>query len=440
MSSRDLGDEVVELARALIRIDTSNPPGNETPAAEFLADYMRSAGAEVELIGPDPERLNLIARVAGRGEGPSLMLMAHTDVVPAPDEGWTVPPFEGAVRDGELIGRGAADMKGELAARAAAIAALARSGERPAGDAVLVAESDEERNTSDVGMSWLVRERPDLRCDFAVNEGGGLALELAGGRRVVTVSIGEKLVTSLRIRLHGRACHASVPFGADNPLQHLAAAVEALLAHEAPARLAPEIADALTELGAPAGGGDDVVAWAIEQHPVLGGRVQAMSRLTVTPTGSQTFEPPNVIPPFADLICDCRALPGQTEADIREHVAAVLRDRCEYELEFLEPLVGGTQSPIETPLYRAIEDYVASRLPDAELLPIIDTGFSDSHWVRATQGTVAYGFAPVFTTDPNAYESAAHAADESIHVADLAEMAEFHLHALRALSGAPNSP
>ena len=97
MSDAGMRDEVVELTRALIRVDTSNPPGNETPAAELVADYLRSAGVDCELVGPDPERLNMIARIPGSGEGPSLMLMAHTDVVPAPDAGWTVPPFDGAL-------------------------------------------------------------------------------------------------------------------------------------------------------------------------------------------------------------------------------------------------------------------------------------------------------------------------------------------------------
>jgi acetylornithine deacetylase/succinyl-diaminopimelate desuccinylase-like protein len=145
MTEARLRDEVVELTRALIRIDTSNPPGNETPAAELLAAYLQGAGVEPELVGPDPERLNLVARVPGRGHAPSLMLMAHTDVVPAPDTDWSVPPFEAELRDGLVIGRGAHDMKSQLAARAVAFAELARTGEPPAGDVVLVAESDEER-------------------------------------------------------------------------------------------------------------------------------------------------------------------------------------------------------------------------------------------------------------------------------------------------------
>jgi acetylornithine deacetylase/succinyl-diaminopimelate desuccinylase-like protein len=432
MSESALRDEVVELARDLIRIDTSNPPGRETPAAELLLDYLSAAGAECELAGPDPERLNLIARVRG-GEGPSIMLLAHTDVVPAPDADWTVGPFEGVFRDGLLVGRGAADMKGELAARAVALAEVARGSERPPGDVVLVAEADEERNVSDVGLSWLARERPDVRCDFAINEGGGVLLELPGRRRVVTVAVGEKRVTSLRVRLLGRASHASVPSD-DNPVAHAASAALRLLDHRAPARLVPAVADALVGLGAPEGSGDEeLVAWAAGQHPALDEMVPAMARMMITPTGLEAGEPANVIPPFADLICDCRALPGQDEDDIRSELATALGDDLTYEVELLEPLEGGTASPVDTPLYESCRSYVAERLPGATLLPTISTGFTDSHWLREAHGTVAYGFAPVFATDPVAYEAGKHGADESLAVDDLVEMTQFNLHAIRTL-------
>ncbi len=434
MATERLDREVVELTRDLIRLDTSNPPGRETPAAEMLAEYLRGAGVECELVGPDPDRLNVVGRVIGTGSSPSIMLMGHIDVVPAPVADWTVPPFDAVVRDGQLVGRGAVDMKGEVAARAAAVAELARRGEPPAGDVVFVAESDEEANVSDVGMSWLVRERPDVRCDFAINEGGGSLLELADGRRVVTVSVGEKQVSSLRLRVHGSAAHASVPAFGDNPVRHAAAASELLLGYEPLASTVPAIARALERLGAPPAP-DEAVEWAAAQHPLLADMLPAMTRMTVTPTGLHTFEPANVIPPYADVTCDCRALPGQTEADVHRHVAVALGDRFEYELELLEPLQGGTESRIDTPLYGVIERYVADRLPGAELLPLVTPGFTDSHWVRKAGGTVAYGFAPVFSTDPSAYARAAHAADESLDLADLVEMARFHLHAISAAPG-----
>ena len=434
MSEAGLQEEVVELAQELIRIDTSNPPGRETPAAELLASYLTEAGAECELDGPDPERLNLIARVRG-GDGPSLMLLAHTDVVPAPGEGWSVGPFEGVVRDGHLIGRGASDMKGELASRAVALARTARSAEPPPGDVVLVAESDEERNLGACGLSWVVRERPDVRCDYALNEGGGTLLRLADGRAVVTMSVGEKEVTSIRVRIHGRAGHASVPEGADNAVDNAATAVKRLLACGAQPKVIPAIRRALDALGAPADD-DEAIAWASAQHPELEGLMPAMTRMTVTPTGLRTFEPSNVIPPFADVVCDCRALPGDGEDDIRAHVARALGDDLRYEVELLEPIEGGTESPIDTPLFRACEQYVTERLPGAVIMPLVSPGFTDSHWIRGAHGTIAYGFAPVFATDPIRYSSGFHSADESISVDDLLEITQLNLHVIRSLASA----
>ena len=121
--------------------------------------------------------------------------------------------------------------------------------------------------------------------------------------------------------------------------------------------------------------------------------------MTIVPTGALATEPPNVIPPFADVICDCRALPGQGEGEIRARIDAVLGESLRYEVEFLEPPTGGTRSSIDSPLYPVLERYLADRAPGARALPLVDAGFTDSHWVRDAWGTVAYGFAPVLHDD-----------------------------------------
>jgi carboxypeptidase PM20D1 len=193
-------------------------------------------------------------------------------------------------------------------------------------------------------------------------------------------------------------------------------------------------ARALAALGAPTDDAAAAVAWAQRQHFVLADTLPAMLRLTVTPTGLQTHEPANVIPPYADVICDVRAMPAQTLDDIRAHVDAALDGAFEYDVALLEPLEGGTEAPLDTALYRACEEYVAERVSGAVLVPVIAPGFSDSYWVRKAHGTIAYGFAPVFATDADAYHRGPHGADECIDVADLEEMAKFHLHAIRALS------
>lgn len=434
MGMVDPGPEALELAAALIQVDTSNPPGRETAAAELIRDWLTERGVSSELVGPDPERLNLVSRIEGTGHGPSLMLMAHTDVVPAPPDHWTVGPFEGVVDGGWLIGRGAVDMKNELAARVAAFAAFAGGGSRPRGHLVLVAESDEERNVSDVGMSWLVRERPDLLCDVALNEGGGMLLELEGGSKVVLVSVGEKKVTSLRLRVHGPSAHASVPDRENNAVRSAARAIDRLCSYEAPVLVSGSVRESLMAIGA-SGSDGEMLAWAASRHPVLARMIPAMTRMSVTPTGLATHEPANVVPPVVEITCDCRTLPEQGEADIRAHLEAALGAGIEWDMELLEPLEGGFESPVDTELYRIIEEYVADRIPGARLMPMITAGFTDSHWVRQAHGTVAYGFAPVFDTEVSDYLAAMHGADERIRTSDVEEMARFHLHAIRQLLG-----
>ena len=178
-----LREEVTDLLQRLIRVDTTNPPGNETAAAELLRDYLAANGVEGELIARTPERANLVARIPG-GDGPSLLFLGHTDVVLADPAEWSVPPFSGELRDGMVWGRGALDMKSEVAANAVAIASLAREGFRPSGDLIFAATADEEAGAG-FGLEWLCEAHPDaVRCDFAINEGGGERVELEDGRPI----------------------------------------------------------------------------------------------------------------------------------------------------------------------------------------------------------------------------------------------------------------
>ena len=165
--------EVTELLQRLIRVDTTNPPGNETAAAELLREYLEAAGVECELYAKSPERANLVARIRGRGDGASLAFLSHTDVVLAAASEWQRDPFGGELVDGEIWGRGALDMKGEVAASAVALATLSREGWRGSGDLIFVAAADEEVGDG-FGLKWLVEAHPDaVRADFSVNEGSG---------------------------------------------------------------------------------------------------------------------------------------------------------------------------------------------------------------------------------------------------------------------------
>src|SRR3954462_1725094 len=233
-----LRDEVTDLLSRLIQVDTTNPPGNETPAAELLRDYLEANGLACKLYARTPERANLVARLEGTGGGPSLLIMGHTDVVLADPAEWSAAPFGGEVRDGEIWGRGALDMKSQVAASAVAIASLAREGFKPSGDLIFAATADEEVGAG-FGLSWLCEAHPDaIRCDYAINEGGGDRLEL-GGNTYYVVTTAEKLTAPFDIHVHGRSGHASKQGIADNALVKAATLIERIAGYRPEPQIQP---------------------------------------------------------------------------------------------------------------------------------------------------------------------------------------------------------
>src|SRR3954470_8304846 len=216
-----LGPSAVDLLGRLIQTNTVNPPGNEGQVQEFLRQTLTGAGFECELLEAEPGRSNLVARLRGARDGQTLAFLGHADTVRADPDEWSFDPWAGDVVDGWVRGRGALDMKGQVAAEAAACMALAESGWRPAGELLLVLTADEEAGGR-LGAQWLCEEHPEtVRADFVVNEGGGSLVEL-GERRLYTLSVGEKGIFRINLRTTGRAGHASLPKIGDNALLKLA--------------------------------------------------------------------------------------------------------------------------------------------------------------------------------------------------------------------------
>ena len=436
MDDSTLSGEATELLRALLRIDTSNPPGRETPAAMELAGYLEAAGVRCELVARDPDRANLIARIPGTGEGPSLCFLGHTDVVPAPDAAdWTHPPFGGHLdQEGYVWGRGATDMKNETVTRAVAFAALARSDFQPKGDLVLICQADEEDGVEEVGLAWLVRERPDLACDYAIDEGGGTRYELADGRVVVTISSGEKATLPVRVSALGEAGHSSNPALGANAVVRLATLLGRLGRHRGEPSVTPQVKVMLeTLLGSVGGDLDAAVDRVHALHPELALDLPPLLAATVAPTRLAASAALNVIPARASVDCDCRLLPGGTAAALEEELRRTLGHDVPYELEVMGEPVGGTSSPIDTPLYRACQSFLGENDPGAALLPVLLTGFCDMHFLREAFGTVAYGFWPVRFTPLDVYLDGFHRRDERIHADDLLYAIRFHLHAAHAI-------
>jgi acetylornithine deacetylase/succinyl-diaminopimelate desuccinylase-like protein len=427
--------EAVELLRELIRIDTSNPPGRETPAAQLLARYLHDNGVDCELVARDPERANVVARIPGRSsDAPSLMLLGHTDVVPAPADRWRHPPFAGVLDDdGYVWGRGALDMKNEVATRAVATAAIARSGEPLDGDLVFVAVADEEDGTNGVGMSWLVKERPDLATDYVLNEGASERLRLADGRTVVTISVGEKAAAAVRITALGTPGHASMPYDVAHAVPVLAQLIERLSSYRPRRRLLPPTRALLEQLVGPISDLDAALDRAIALHPAFKQLLGPLFSTTIAPTRLRGSEALNVLPARASVDCDCRVLPGGTVEQLFDELNGALGPDLPYELELLDGPVGGTISPTDSPLFNACAEVVHASDPAAILLPTLCTGFTDSHYLRAAFGSVAYGLWPSSTTPYEIWSSTVHGHDERVHVDDLGRATSFHIALCRAL-------
>ena len=431
MATVSLRDEVTEVLQGLIRIDTTNPPGNETAAAEYLRDYLEPHGVPCELYARVPERANLVARIPGRGDGPRLLFLSHTDVVLADASEWSADPFGGELRGGQVWGRGALDMKGQVSASAVAIASLARDGFEPSGDLIFAATADEEVGVG-FGAQWLCEAHPEaIRCDYCINEGGGDRLELADAV-VYVCATAEKMSAPFRLRVHGRSGHASMPGIADNALVKAAPLVHALGSYEPELSLEPEVV-ALLEgaTGKRPESPDEALAAARAASPALAELAEPLFSMTFSPTMVTASRKRNVIPAVCDVTVDCRLLPGRTPVDAERIVRGILGEG-DYELEWLEAH-GGTRSAMASPLWDAVSSFVEEAEPGARAVPVCVAGFTDSHWIREAFGAVAYGFFPARTMPYETIARLVHSADERVPVDDLELGVDWLRHAARHL-------
>jgi acetylornithine deacetylase/succinyl-diaminopimelate desuccinylase-like protein len=351
--------------------------------------------------------------------------------VPADPAEWQLDPWSGEVRDGEIWGRGALDMKGQVAGSAVAIASLAREGFQPNGDLIFVAAADEEVGT-DHGCSWLCSEHPEaVEAEYVLNEGAGDRVEI-GGKVLYLCSTAEKMTSPFVLRVHGRAGHASMPGIADNALVKAAKLIERLGEFSPQPRLEPEVAEFLTLVtGEAPPVADEVLERAEEIHPLAAELIEPQLGMTFSPTMITASKTRNVIPSLVEVTVDCRLLPGQTQEEAERVIRDVLGEG-DYELEWLLAH-GGTRSPTDTPLWEAIESWVSENDPGARPAPICLAGFTDSHWPRSAFGTVAYGFFPMRHMDPQLATRLVHSADERVRVDDLELGTEFLRYAARAI-------
>ncbi|MGA8723089.1 MAG: M20/M25/M40 family metallo-hydrolase [Solirubrobacteraceae bacterium] len=418
------GAEAEELLARLIRFNTVNPPGNELAAQEYLAAHLSQAGFECELIGAEPDRPNLVARLRaedpGAEAGPTLCYLGHVDTVLANADEWTHDPWSGDVADGFLWGRGALDMKSQVAAEAVAAATLARGGWRPkSGCLKLVFVADEETG-GDVGAHWLADKHPDrVRCDMLLNEGAGDVFEWDGGRRY-GVCCAEKGIFRFKLTARGVAGHASLPRTGENALLKLAPALQRIADATPTFDLTEAPAALLTGLGADPNDPAQALETIAAVDPRLLVLVEPMLGVTLTPTMAHASDKINVIPSQAYLKIDCRVPPGLGEDAARRRIRDVLGDAVDpLEIEFTEMVIGNA-SPIASPLMDAIDRWVKANDEGAETVPLILPGFSDSRWFReAFPECIAYGFFPQRYQTLLETAPLIHSANERIDVRDL---------------------
>jgi acetylornithine deacetylase/succinyl-diaminopimelate desuccinylase-like protein len=431
----ELERETTELLQRLVRTNTVNPPGNERPAQQHLAKLLADAGFDVELLGRTDERPNLVARLRGTGDGPTLCLLSHVDTVLADPDAWQRDPWSGDVVDGVLWGRGAQDMKSQTAAEVTAAIALARSGWRPAHGALLVVVVADEETGGTEGAVWLTEHHPEaVRCDLLLNEGAGTVIPF-DGRRVYGVCVAEKGVFRFTLTTEGVPAHASTPRMGDNALLKMVPLLEAIGARQPGYDLTEAPRALLAGLGVPVDGDPAAALEALRaRDPVLAGFVEPMLGVTLAPTIISASEKINVIPARARLQIDCRTPPGMGEEQVRRRLHEVLGGDG-YAIEFSEMVVGNS-SPVDSSLMDALRGWVAREDPDARVVPTMLPAYTDSRTFRdAFPECVAYGFFP--QREMSYYESwpLVHSNDERIATADLGFAARCYRDVTKELLG-----
>jgi acetylornithine deacetylase/succinyl-diaminopimelate desuccinylase-like protein len=420
----DLADLTRRFLIDLIRIDSTNPPGNETRVAEYLKKLCETEGIAAETLGEDPTRLNFIARLPGLGKLRPLLLMAHSDVVPADRSQWTVDPFAGEIRNGFLYGRGAQDDKSLLAAELAVLVDLKRRGVKLDREIILVSEADEEAGST--GIQWLIGNAWDkINAEFALNE-GGFAITTPSGQRIYEIQTTEKIPTRVMLVAHGTAGHGSLP-REDNPVVHLARAIERVAETDQPVRLNTTTRRYLHELAKlpdykwlepllPKLENAHTAMAAADQIRTRDRELDAMLRTTVSPTMLSAGTKINVIPNTAEARIDVRRLPDETHDEILERLQRMVHDPAvEVRAAPGQEMPATEPSGVSTTLYRAMQQTFSGAAPGALVIPYMVRGATDGSFLRQ-KGMAVYGV-PLYLREDK--ESRAHGNDERISVESL---------------------
>jgi acetylornithine deacetylase/succinyl-diaminopimelate desuccinylase-like protein len=396
MNSSENDLSPVRLLSKLIQLDTSNPPGNEEIAVQFLETLLQKEGIGCQIVMPEPRRANIIARIKGKKAGKPVVLLGHIDVVPAHEDGWIEPPFSGAIRDGYIYGRGAIDMKSQVVGHLVSFIKLRRSGVLPERDMIFLATADEEVG-GQLGAEYMFGKVEDLGdASFVLSEGGFVMEE--DGRFHARVSVGEKQMCQFKITATGRGGHGSLPHG-DNANDKVLRAACRIIDSRRPLRSTPIATRYLNELlkGKRIGKltytnlkealKDKGFLKFVDENPVY----NALLRDTVTSTMLKSGEKINVIPMESTAYFDARILPETKHEAFLSQMAKIAGQDVQVEVIQKTYSVPSTfRTPYSSNIVKATRGMTGS----VPVLPFLTTGATDLRHFRA-KGITAYGFFPV---------------------------------------------
>jgi len=422
VSARPLQEEPVELLAQLLRFDTTNPPGNERECIDWIRGLLEGLGCEVRIVGRSPERPNLIARLAGAGAAPPLLLQGHVDVVAARGQ-WRHEPFAGELHDGYIWGRGALDMKGGVAMMLAAFMRTVAGGRTPPGDVILCLLADEEAG-SELGAEFLVDEHPELFAGvrYAIGEFGGFSMPLAG-RTLYPIMVAEKQVCWTRATLHGPAGHGSMPVS-DGAMGRLGRLLESLDARRLPVHV-PSVTRAMVEAIAAELPAPFALPLRGLLNPaltdrllgVLGERGRFFDPLlhnTVSPTIVSGGEKINVIPAEVSVELDCRLLPGYGPVELFAELRAHAGVECELEVVRHDPVAAEP----DLALFGMLADTLRELDPAARPVPMLLPAVTDGRFFSRL-GIQTYAFLPMQLPAEMRFMALIHAPDERLPAASV---------------------
>ncbi len=428
-----LRSEAITLLQGLLRLDTQTPPGNERIAADWIATVLEREDIPYDIVEAAPTRATIVSRLkAANPTGRPVMLMGHTDVVTVEPEKWDLDPFCGDIVDDFVYGRGALDMKGQVAANLAVFLAIKRAGLELTRDVIFCAFADEEEGGV-YGAEWIWNTHRDLiDAEFAINEGGGEPITIAGSE-FIGCQVAEKGSARLKLTVNGNPGHASVPLP-ETAFRNLGIALERLHAWDPPTVIVKPIRAMLESMAAVLGGDaqarinealtSDPPSWEpLSKLPLTEDELRSLyarTRNTVVPTMIHGGARINVIPSEIVVDVDGRTLPGEDPKAFRAAVQRVVGDAATIDLVI--PATG-TEANVESPFYDAIRATLTRIAPDAHLMPTMSAGGTDAPLIP---GVKVYGFFPFPPSDRmEIYEPLVHGHNERIHVDDLAYATRF---------------